>query len=520
MIARRLSASARGRTGWRLRDRRLKDRVRLDDLRDIDVQGLGRQHRPPDRLVAERLRRQLAGSLIERRRVERRAAIPARGRCGFHRRSDVLVAALGRPSEVACPGVVGRRRPGKRGVDPAQLVGTREGDDRLGQERVAESDRFPVDGRDACPEGGLQPRGCPGIRSTKRVDCRLGRHGREQQRLPSGWRQRSDPCLDQGPKRLRDRQPLAGRDSGPGSGEVAGDLEGVEGIAARRFLDPDEHQAWERPSGTGQEQLVQRCQRQRAHVQPLPPLGGDAGGQLENRCAGLAADGEQEAGGAVDEATNGVRENGGRRIVEPLGVVDREDQRLLAGELAQERRRGDRERPLVRQLAGRLGPQDRDLQSVPLHGGKNGELGLDDRGQQVGQASEGERSLGLRRRRAQDPGFALVGALDRGPPDRRLADPRLAIDEQARQARLGPLEHPIDRLDLASPPDEFGVHPVIRLAGLRTGLSPHKTGRLRRHRRPSRPGPALTPRGPRRSTSSSHSGRRCESAGLPRCRRP
>ena len=49
-------------------------------------------------------------------------------------------------------------------------------------------------------------------------------------------------------------------------GEVAGDLEGVERIAARRLLDPDEHEARERPAGPGQEQLVQGRQRQRADV--------------------------------------------------------------------------------------------------------------------------------------------------------------------------------------------------------------------------------------------------------------
>ena len=57
-----------------------------------------------------------------------------------------------------------------------------------------------------------------------------------------------------------------GRHDRPGSGEVAGDLEGVEGIATRRLLDPDQHQPRERPAGSGQEQLVQRRQGQRAHV--------------------------------------------------------------------------------------------------------------------------------------------------------------------------------------------------------------------------------------------------------------
>ena len=44
-----------GRPGWRRGDRRLEDRVGLDDLRDVDEEALGGEHRPPDRLVAEGL---------------------------------------------------------------------------------------------------------------------------------------------------------------------------------------------------------------------------------------------------------------------------------------------------------------------------------------------------------------------------------------------------------------------------------------------------------------------------------
>ena len=63
-------------------------------------------------------------------------------------------------------------------------------------------------------------------------------------------------------------------------GERAGDLERVERVAGRRLLDPDEHEARERSAEPGQEQLVQRGQRQRPELQAIPSVWRDAGEQL------------------------------------------------------------------------------------------------------------------------------------------------------------------------------------------------------------------------------------------------
>ena len=192
----------------------------------------------------------------------------------------------------------------------------------------------------AARDRGLERRRRLRIRSPERVDRRLGRHGREEQRR-SAWPAAAAPirASTRAPSVSGIGSALARRDGRPGLGEVAGDLEGVERIAARRLLDPDQDEARERPAGPGQEQLVQRRQRQRAHVQPLAPLGGDAGRQLEDGRWRLAADGEQDACGAVDKAADRVGQDRRRGVVEPLGVVDRQDQRTLARELAQERRR-------------------------------------------------------------------------------------------------------------------------------------------------------------------------------------
>ena len=211
---------------------------------------------------------------------------------------------------------------------------------------------------------------------------------------------------------------------------------------------------------------MQSRQRQRADVEPFVPLGGDAASQLEDRRRGLAAHGQQDPRGAVDEPPDRVGEDRRRGVVEPLGVVDRDDQRPGVGQRAQQRCRGHRQRPLVRQLAGWLGAQDGDLDGVPLDGGQGCELAVGDGRQEVGQAAEGERPFGLSWRRSEDPCTTLGGPLDPGPPDRGLADPRFADDQQARRTRSCPLEQPLDRLELRRAADQVGVHRTTRLPGL------------------------------------------------------
>ncbi len=75
-------------------------------------------------------------------------------------------------------------------------------------------------------------------------------------------------------------------------------------------------------------------------MEALAPLWWDAGDQLEVRSVGVAAHGEEDADGPVGEASDRVGQDGGRAVVEPLRVVDREDEGRL-------RRRGSRSRLAV-----------------------------------------------------------------------------------------------------------------------------------------------------------------------------
>ena len=153
----------------------------------------------------------------------------------------------------------------------------------------------------------------------------------------------------------------------------------------------------------------------------------------------------------------GPRRRGSRRSpVEPLGVVDRHEQRSLRGEHSQERRRGNRQRALVRQLPGRRGPQEGDLDRMPLDGGQHREIRVRDLGEQVRQAAEREPALRFGGSGAQDPDPVSPCTFDGGAPDRGLPDPGLAVDDEACQTGAPVLEEPLDGLQLGRSADHVG----------------------------------------------------------------
>ena len=250
-----------------------------------------------------------------------------------------------------------------------------------------------------------------------------------------------------------------GRTTGSDGRERPGDLERVERVAAGRLLDPDEHEARERSAEPGHEELMQGGERHRPEPHRIPRLVRDAGGELQRRGGRIAAHGQQDPRGPVGEAPDGVRQDRARGIVDPLRVVERDDEPRLARKLLEQRRGRHRQRPLVRKLTGRLGPQDRDVQGVALdRGERRHPIGADLR-QEVREPAEGQLALGFGGCRAEDDRAALLRPVDRGSPDRGLADPGLTVDDQAGRAVPEPLDETIDgcQLDLTS--DDLGWDP-------------------------------------------------------------
>ena len=168
----------------------------------------------------------------------------------------------------------------------------------------------------------------------------------------------------------------------------------------------------------------------------------------------------------VEQAAEHELDPGGRRRIEPLEVVDREDELLLFGKYADEgQERGSEQPPLGRPVC--LGAEQSDLQRPALHGRYGVEhLGRHGR-KQVGEPCEGELRLRLRRPRHEHRHAAGAGTGDRLFPDRRLADPRLSDDREDRVGARALVEELLDRLELGLTPDD--ARHTERVSGLPYG---------------------------------------------------
>ncbi len=323
-----------------------------------------------------RLRGSVRRPLVQRGGVERRAAIAARRRGRLERPGDLLVPAPPSPRRGDAP-----RASSDRAVR-ASVAWTRRtvppvaaGHRGLGQERMARNGSPGPRAGDARLSAGSRPP-APRVRPTEGVDRRLGRQCREQERVARCGRASAATRFDAAPRAWPGS---AARSPGatwpPASCKRSRDLERVEGIAVRRSSirtrtsRGNDGRAAPGRAGAGP----------RAGIGPtwssafaaLPP-----GCQRRARepCR-RAADRQEDASAAVDEAPDRVGEDGHRRVVEPLRVVDRQTSGRSLASALEERRRRDRQRPLVRQLARRLGSQDGDLEGVPLDGQTRARLG-------------------------------------------------------------------------------------------------------------------------------------------------
>jgi hypothetical protein len=183
---------------------------------------------------------------------------------------------------------------------------------------------------------------------------------------------------------------------------------------------------------------AQRAQREQAHV-------GQAGREPgPGRRAPPSGDEDRDT---TRQATQGEEQRVRRVPVEPLCVVDRDEDRRVLRQQLERRADGDGDRPAV-DTAGRLlreqqspAERRRARRRQPL------EHVLAEVLEQVAEARVRERALRLCRSGAHDREAGRVRPLQRGRPQRRLADPRLAADHQRdrrralfAQERLEPLE--------------------------------------------------------------------------------
>ena len=252
----------------------------------------------------------------------------------------------------------------------------------------------------------------------------LGRGEREQpaRRL----RERADP----GRERLLD----AGLDAVSG-----GELDQRERVAERDLEDP--------VGVAGREGLAGVLLEDRRGGVAVEASQDDRVEALRQLVAGPRRDQQRDRVG--EQAPGGEQDRPERRLVDPLGVVDRHEQRALLGAQREQAQR-----------------RDADQEAVAVRAGREAQRAFQRRGLRLGQLADpvqrgpqqrvqaGERDLGLGLDPARSEHGHLARVLDGVLEQRRLPDPGLARDhEHLARAEPGGREQLLDASQLLAAPD-------------------------------------------------------------------
>ncbi len=209
------------------------------------------------------------------------------------------------------------------------------------------------------------------------------------------------------------------------------------------------------------EQAVQRTEAQRSESQ-APQALFDRALEREWLIVAHEATGEQKRDGFVPQPPGGVLDHGQRRRVEPLEIVDRDKERLMARQRAEPAEEGRRDPARVRRRGAGLAEQESDLERPRLRRRKLWHEIARRLAEQIAKACERQIRFALRRPRLEHTEAVAPGKLDAVSPDRALADSRLTLEQKRPGQVIGRLEECRDERELlvASDDGESGrFHP-------------------------------------------------------------
>jgi hypothetical protein len=169
---------------------------------------------------------------------------------------------------------------------------------------------------------------------------------------------------------LGDGERLAGCRPGSLPGEGPGDLEGEQRVPLRDTVEPEQDGMVEVPPGPGSQEAGHRLLAQRAHGHPVKAQRRPCLTQTERVAAGANAQRHQDPDRRILQTADHERQHPGRRRVQPLDIVDRDDQRSGRGQRAQDAQGRERHRSLVRWSTLDLCSEERGVQRASLRRGQ------------------------------------------------------------------------------------------------------------------------------------------------------
>ena len=257
--------------------------------------------------------------------------------------------------------------------------------------------------------------------------------GRQREHLAGGRVEAVKAGCNELLQLLRHTQRLRRVALGAFGSESAPQLERVERVSARGLVQPEQGRPRHPPRQQRVKDLMRRADAERPDRQPLDPIGGECVLDVRAVLSRPARPDQRDAD--VVRPAESEAERGRRGRIEPLEVVDGEHEAFLCERLDRAADR-DTERALVdRPPVGVLDEQRHFESAAPRRGQRRQHL-VEDPVEKIAEARVGHRPLRLGGARNEYPQAAFACLIDRGPPQRRLADPGLALQRERHRAAL------------------------------------------------------------------------------------
>jgi hypothetical protein len=223
----------------------------------------------------------------------------------------------------------------------------------------------------------------------------------------------------------------------PAAFQLLRELAGDERVPASRVEQSHEHRPWQLQTSASDDQLMDRRQRHRSDLEPVDAL--RAQRELEIQRGSLTRPQRcHDRNRCVGESPQRESERSRGRAVEPLQVVDADQNGALRSAASQHLEQRHAHCPRVDPRA--FDAQQRDFERPSLRRRKQRQRLLAQIVHEIAQRGERELHLGPGRHRGEHLESARASVVQELAPDRRLADPGLARDDQ--DSGAGGLQQP------------------------------------------------------------------------------
>jgi hypothetical protein len=169
----------------------------------------------------------------------------------------------------------------------------------------------------------------------------------------------------------------------------------------------------------------------------------------------LGSEGGKHSNRHSFEAPERIGNRGGGGSIQPLGVIDRQHDGRVCGQVAHERQQRGCDDARIERGVGALAANQRDVERSALHRREVPELALIHLLEQVGKPGERQPSLRTARPGAKHATALTRRVLDPSTPERRLPDPGRPGEHE----QLEPLSQPVPKipqlLELEAPADDL-----------------------------------------------------------------